>query len=233
MSGQREIIRQSLALRGVEDREPFSRSEPNLEIIVVDHDVIWGIGRLLVRPKDLVRRRLSLKCCDQVGKRHAAPMRMPFFTQPGAQNCVLDYYRNLFGITTQPFPDPGSAATASTGIYINDGELVYMPAITQYDPQPGFFGGLGMSEQEAWDFYVIGALDGGWGAFYDISCLYPIRTLLFGFSTNHQLIQGTFDASGSFAPDPEQGKEVADSLGHPLSDVFRVPFLSAGRKLVC
>lgn len=69
-----EIIRQSLALRGVEDRESFARSEPNLEIIVVDHDVIWGIGRLLVRPKDHVRRRLSLKRCDQVGKRHSAPV---------------------------------------------------------------------------------------------------------------------------------------------------------------
>jgi monoamine oxidase len=163
-------------------------------------------------------RNYSIPAPDRLTTYEMGAMRMPFFTQPGAQNCVLDYYRNLFGITTQPFPDAGSAATASTGIYINDGELVYMPAITQYDPnKPGFFGGLGMSEQEAWDFYVIGAGDGGWGAFYDISCLYPIRTLLFGFSTNHQLIQGTFDASVSFAPDPEQGKEVADSLGHPLT----------------
>jgi tryptophan 2-monooxygenase len=92
-----------------------------------------------------------------------------------------------------------------------------MPAITQYDSnKPGLFGGLGMTDQEAWDFYVIGAGDGGWGAFYDISCLYPIRTLLFGFSTNHQLIQGTFDVNGAFAPGPEKGQEVADSLGHLL-----------------
>jgi tryptophan 2-monooxygenase len=66
-------------------------------------------------------RNYSIPAPDRLTTYEMGAMRMPFFTQPGAQNCVLDYYRNLFGITTQPFPDPGSAATASTGIYINDG----------------------------------------------------------------------------------------------------------------
>jgi tryptophan 2-monooxygenase len=45
----------------------------------------------------------------------------------------------------------------------------------------GKFGGLGMSKEEADIFYVIGCGDGGWGAFYEISSLYVIRTLLCGF----------------------------------------------------
>jgi tryptophan 2-monooxygenase len=74
-----------------------------------------------------------------------------------------------------------------------------------------------MSDKEAWNFYVIGAGDGGRGAFYETSCLYPIRTLLFGFSTNHQLIQGLFDTSGTFVPGPEHNQQVTDSHGYPLS----------------
>ena len=92
-------------------------------------------------------------------------------------------------------------------------ELVYMPAIDRYDPsKPGYFGGLGMNEAKSKLFYTIGAGDGGWGAFYDISCLYPMRTLLFGFGTNHQLIQGTFDGQGNFVPGPEYREQVTDSL---------------------
>ncbi|MGB3262720.1 MAG: NAD(P)/FAD-dependent oxidoreductase [Microcoleus sp.] len=211
-------------------------------------------------------------------------MRMPFFPAPGSRNSVLDYYRELFQITTQPFPDPGSSI-ADTGIYLNNGcgpdtqnpypkprldiwqknggppnplfkavydkwvhfadmvtsvcqefygqdgweefwhnvvqyywdknfrELVYMAAIDRYDPsKPGYFGGLGMNEAESKLFYTIGAGDGGWGAFYDISCLYPMRTLLFGFGTNHQLIQGTFDGQGNFAPGSQYQQRTTDSL---------------------
>lgn len=99
---------------------------------------------------------------------------------------------------------------------INFRELVYQPALPQYDPtDPGNFGGLGMTEGQAWDFYVIGAGDGGWGAFFDISALYPIRTLLFGFASHHQLVQGLFPG-GSFQPGPYYQQSVQDNLDHPL-----------------
>lgn len=96
--------------------------------------------------------------------------------------------------------------------------LVYMPAIQEYDPKkPGFFGGLGMVEKkEAWVFYVIGAGDGGWGAFFEISALYPIRTLLFGFGDHHQLVQGLF-SGGTFRPGPFYRQPVQDNLGHTLA----------------
>ena len=47
-------------------------------------------------------------------------MRMPFLDNPGSQNSVLDYYRKLFQITTQVFPNPGSKVV-DTGIYLNNG----------------------------------------------------------------------------------------------------------------
>lgn len=219
-------------------------------------------------------------------------MRMPFFSEPGSGNSMLDHYATRFGLRTQPFPNPGSAH-ARTGIYMHDGcgpipdlerpptmdiweredphpplpilrdvydkwarfaamvqsackapynaggeawqrmwraiasrywdkdfaDLVYMPRKDAWDPSaPGDFGGLGMTEQEAWIFYVIGAGDGGWGAFFHVSALYPIRTLLFGYATNHQLIQGRFDSEGGFfTPGPHHLGSTQDSLGHPLS----------------
>jgi len=235
-------------------------------------------------------RIYSLPAANQYTTFELGAMRMPFFTEPGSGNSVLDYYCTLFDITTQPFPDPGSQAIASTGIYMNNGlgpdsqqpysqprldvwlkgnpnpphpllkvilakwthfadmltdkaqtvygtdqwndfwhslvnhywkinfrELVYLPTIEQYDEaQPGYFGGLGMTEAEAWNFYVIGAGDGGWGAFYDVSCLYPIRTLLFGFATNHQLVQGTFDNNGNFSPGSQYKQSTVDNLNHKL-----------------
>jgi tryptophan 2-monooxygenase len=217
-------------------------------------------------------------------------MRIPFFANPGSQNCVLDYYRGDFGVTVQPFPDPGSKV-ADTGIYLNNGlgpnpateplsprqlliwrktdalpptpalqavyrkwshfaevvttevkklygtdqwedfwhemvrhywtrnfrDLVHLSAIDAYDPaKMGYFGGLGMDEDQATLFYTIGAGDGSWGAFYDISCLYPIRTLLFGYGTNHQLIQGLFDDQGKFRGGPHLGETTTDSAGHPF-----------------
>ncbi|RUS94965.1 tryptophan 2-monooxygenase [Dulcicalothrix desertica PCC 7102] len=234
-------------------------------------------------------RLYSIPAPNQYTTFEMGAMRMPFFIEPGSGNCVLDYYCTLFGITTQPFPNPGSEAIASTGIYINNGngpdskneyleprldiwlkneqppnpllqiihskwthfadmlireakklyntdlwevfwhrlvnyygamsfqDLVYKDAISEYDSSiPGYFGGLGMTEQEAWNFDVIGAGDGGWGAFYDISCLYPIRTLLFGFATNHQLIQGKFDHDGNFAPGQQWNQPTKDNLGNQL-----------------
>jgi tryptophan 2-monooxygenase len=234
-------------------------------------------------------RTYSIPAPNQYTTFEMGAMRMPFFIEPGSRNCVLDYYCTLFGITTQPFPNPGSDAIASTGIYVNNGlgpdsknpysqpqldiwlkneqpphpilkairgkwshfgdmlteeakklygtnswenfwhnlvnyyeamnfrDLVYLKAIDKYDPSiPGYFGGLGMNQQEAWNFDVIGAGDGGWGAFYDISCLYPIRTLLFGFATNHQLIQGKFDTDGKFFPGQQYGQFTKDNLDNQL-----------------
>jgi tryptophan 2-monooxygenase len=96
-------------------------------------------------------------------------------------------------------------------------KLAYTTAISKYDAQnPGWFGGLGMTEEEARLFYSIGAGDGGWGAFYDISCLYAIRTLLFGFASNLKLIQGKFDVNGNFTPASHYREEIKDSLGRHL-----------------
>jgi tryptophan 2-monooxygenase len=97
-------------------------------------------------------------------------------------------------------------------------EFTYMPRIDKYDPsKPGFFGGLGMTQKQSALFYTIGAGDGSWGAFYDISCLYVIRTLLFGFGTNHQLIKGLFGPDGKFKGGPEHDGRPRDSHGRPLA----------------
>lgn len=111
-------------------------------------------------------------------------------------------------------------------------ELVYLPSISSYDSfNPGYFGGLGMTDEEAWNFYVIGAGDGGWGAFYDISCLYPIRTLLFGFSTNHQLVQGTF-VNDSFEPGAEYGQTIYDNGNHLLTSPAYLGLQSVAESLL-
>lgn len=49
-------------------------------------------------------------------------------------------------------------------------------------------GGIGMNEAEVNLFYVIGAGDGSWGAFFKVSAMYVITTLLFGYGTDHQTI---------------------------------------------
>jgi tryptophan 2-monooxygenase len=100
---------------------------------------------------------------------------------------------------------------------LNFRDLVNMCAIKRYDPSdPGNFGGLGMTAAEAQAFYTIGAGDGSWGAFYDISCLFPIRTLLFGFGLHHQLIEGLDPAQPAFVSEEHQG-ELTDSAGNTLA----------------
>ncbi|MHC8324063.1 flavin monoamine oxidase family protein [Pseudomonas sp. GB2N2] len=82
-------------------------------------------------------------------------------------------------------------------------DLVRMPALqTRDERSPGDFGGLGMSAEESAIFYAIGIGDGSWGAFYDVCCLYPLRTAIFGFSSRLQLIHGRVDAKGDPLPAP-------------------------------
>jgi tryptophan 2-monooxygenase len=72
-------------------------------------------------------------------------------------------------------------------------DLVTMPGTI--DPErPWDFGGMGMNRLEADVFATIGAGDGGWGPFYDVSALWVIRTLLFGYADDLQLVIGKTQA---------------------------------------
>lgn len=80
----------------------------------------------------------------------------------------------------------------------------------------GMFGGLGFNNDRATTFFTIGAGDGGWGAFYDISSLYVIRTLLSGFGTNHKLIKGC--SFGASEQKPYSNLPHKDSLDNHLDN---------------
>lgn len=85
-------------------------------------------------------------------------------------------------------------------------DLVTLPALTHWAAEnPGDFGGLGMSQEESAIFYSIGIGDGSWGAFYDVCCLYPLRTAIFGFSSQLQLVHGRVDTDGNPIPSPYLG----------------------------
>ncbi|MBA1194785.1 NAD(P)/FAD-dependent oxidoreductase [Pseudomonas entomophila] len=100
-------------------------------------------------------------------------------------------------------------------------QLVELPFLDVLDPdRPGDFGGLGMTEDESSIFYAIGIGDGSWGAFYDVCCLYPLRTALFGFSSHLQLIHGRVDEQGvPYAAPYLDHSEVPDSAG----SMFKAP----------
>jgi tryptophan 2-monooxygenase len=179
-------------------------------------------------------------------------MRFPFFTEPEDHNCVLDYYRKVFNLQLQAFPNPGSDV-CDTGIFCGEQWVVWEkgeePKVQPYrrihdrwksfkqqfrkaaeihynagdqqwrtfwlkvakhydsvsfkefvedkphnDQQKqanGYFGGLGLSPRDAERFGIVGAGDGGWGAFYDRNTLWVIRTLGCGFGDNLQLIGGS------------------------------------------
>ena len=85
-------------------------------------------------------------------------------------------------------------------------DLVTLQALTHWAAEnPGDFGGLGMSQEESAIFYSIGIGDGSWGAFYDVCCLYPLRTAIFGFSSQLQLVHGRVDTDGNPIPSPYLG----------------------------
>jgi tryptophan 2-monooxygenase len=94
-------------------------------------------------------------------------------------------------------------------------DLVSMPALEVWNEHsPGDFGGMGMSAEESAIFYAIGIGDGSWGAFYDVCCLYPLRTAIFGFSSQLQLIHGRVDSKGDPLPAPYLHSDaVFDSTG--------------------
>jgi tryptophan 2-monooxygenase len=74
--------------------------------------------------------------------------------------------------------------------------------------------GLGMNGKETRILAVIGLGDGGWGAFYEISALWVLRTMLFGFCDKLQLIEGKLNKDGTLVEwDQENPK---DSLEQPL-----------------
>ncbi len=96
-------------------------------------------------------------------------------------------------------------------------DVVLEPPKDYSDSDPGNWGGVGMTEDEATLFYIIGAGDGSWGAFFNLSFLYAYRTFVHGFSDNLQLIQGLFDSSGQFKPGPYFGTEpIFDTLGNQI-----------------
>ncbi len=217
-------------------------------------------------------------------------MRMPFFNtskeHPKDGRSLMAYYANEFELVISDFPNPGSAAVRSTGIYLQEGslessteptmliwkntdgktappgpalgavfskwtvfaermtlkisehygseqwedlwaaivkkyentsfrDLVKMQAIETWSSNnPGNFGGMGMTAEESAIFYSIGIGDGSWGAFYDICSLYPIRTAMFGFSSNLQLIHGRVDKEGKPVASPYlNAAQTKDSRG--------------------
>ncbi|MCE0911212.1 MULTISPECIES: flavin monoamine oxidase family protein [Pseudomonas] len=94
-------------------------------------------------------------------------------------------------------------------------DLVHLPTLDVWDPaNPGDFGGLGMNSEESAIFYAIGIGDGSWGAFYDVCCLYPLRTAIFGFSSHLQLVHGRVDQEGTpYAAPYLEASNVPDSRG--------------------
>lgn len=87
-------------------------------------------------------------------------------------------------------------------------DLVYTPATSTYNDD-GWFGGFGMDDQEAQLFALIGSGDGSWGAFYEVSAMWFIRCVMFGFNSNLQSVVGILDKSGL----PYYGETVHDSNG--------------------
>lgn len=82
-------------------------------------------------------------------------------------------------------------------------------------PSEGHPAGMGMSPAQGKLFGTIGAGDGSWGAFFALSAMYPIRTLMCGFGDKHQLIQGVFPRS---KVPPEYGTPSKDTAGETFGN---------------
>lgn len=69
----------------------------------------------------LCGRHFTLPVPGQSTGMELGAMRFPFFSTPGSQNSVFDYYMTTeANATTFPFPNPGSAP-GNTGIFVNQG----------------------------------------------------------------------------------------------------------------
>lgn len=105
-------------------------------------------------------------------------------------------------------------------------QVVRMPFNGDEDANlKGDFGGIGLNEKQARILFVIGCGDGGWGAFYNVSFLFVYRTLLHGYGSDHQVIEGlfNFDAKGnqSIITDKRYEEEILDGsqyLGNNQDD---------------
>lgn len=89
----------------------------------------------------------------------------------------------------------------------------------------GDFGGLGLDPVQTEIFYTIGTGDGSWGAFFDVAALYPIRTLIFGFATDHKLLGHIPTEVAAALPLPKSARSQGvcpDSHGHQ----FEMPLLA-------
>ena len=99
---------------------------------------------------------------------------------------------------------------------LNFRQMAQLPVLKKYDPlKPGYFGGMGLTDDQLETFYLIGAGDGSWGAFFDVGALYIFRTLMCGYGTNHQLIKGRFNGD-TFNPGPEYQNDPDSYI--PIND---------------
>ncbi|MEM9878930.1 MAG: FAD-dependent oxidoreductase [Pseudomonadota bacterium] len=118
----------------------------------------------------------------------------------------LTTFINLMtGVITPVYTQPdtgnglGAWATLWTSIANNYekmtfGDLVRAPVVTDYKGD-GWFGGLGMDDDQSSLLAAIGTGDGSWGAFYNIGAMWWLRCTLFGFSTDLQIVRGLSNAS--------------------------------------
>lgn len=88
------------------------------------------------------------------------------------------------------------------------GDLVFTDKIQEYQ-NDGWFGGLGMNEEQSSLFYTIGAGDGSWGAFYEVGAMWFLRCVMFGFSTSLQSVLGILDKTNL----PYYNQPTYDSQG--------------------
>lgn len=70
-----------------------------------------------------------------------------------------------------------------------------------------------MTSEEAAPFYTIGVGDGSWGAFFALSSLWVIRTVLFGYATDHKLVYGLENPTGA----PEYMRSWKDSRNQAVA----------------
>lgn len=95
-------------------------------------------------------------------------------------------------------------------------DMVRTPVVKESDyNNDGWFGGLGMTDDQISILAAIGTGDGSWGAFYNVGAMWWMRCSLFGFSTNLQTVAG-FENSTS-DPLPYYGSgSLTDTAGNSI-----------------